>query len=100
MFEKIKQYLTHPPILVTPVSGKSFLLYVRAMDHCLGAFFAQNNDQEYEQAMYYLSRTMIGAEHRYNPIDKECLALIFAIKKMRHYLVGQRIHVIFRVNPL
>jgi len=28
---------------------------------------------------------MIGAEHRYNPIEKECLALVFAMQKMRHY---------------
>jgi len=35
---------------------------------------------------------MIGAEHRYNPIEKECLALVFVIQKMRHYLVGQTIH--------
>ena len=41
-----------------------------------------------EQAIYYLSRTMIGAEHQYNPIEKECLALVFAVQKMRHYLVS------------
>ena len=46
------------------------------------------------------SRTLIGAESHYNPIEKECLALVFAIQKKRHYLVGQTIHVIFRVNPL
>ena len=28
------------------------------------------------------------------------LSLVFAIQKTRHYLVGQTIHVIFRVNPL
>jgi len=43
---------------------------------------------------------MIGAEHRYNSIEKECLTLVFAIQKMRHYLVGQTINVISRVNPL
>ena len=43
---------------------------------------------------------MIRAEHRYNPIEKECLALVFAIQKMRHYLVGQTIHVITKANPL
>jgi len=26
-FKEIKKYLTHPPILVVPVSGKPFLLY-------------------------------------------------------------------------
>ena len=43
---------------------------------------------------------MIRAKHRYNPIEKECLALVFAVQKMRHYLVGQTINVILRVNPL
>jgi len=70
------------------------------MDHSLGALLAQKNDERHEQAIYYLSRTLIGAESRYNPIEKECLALGFATQKTRHYLVGQNIHVISRVNPL
>ena len=41
------------------------------MDHSLGALLAQNNDQNHEETIYYLSRTMIGAEHRYNPIKKD-----------------------------
>ena len=86
-FEDIKRYLTKPPVLVAPTSGKSFLLYYK-------------DDNGHEQAIYYLSRTLIGAESRYNPIVKECLALVFAIQKTRHYLVGQTIHVISRVNPL
>ena len=56
------------------VSRKSFLLYVRAMDHYLGALLAQNNNQKHEHVIYYLNRTMIRTEHRYNPIEKECLA--------------------------
>jgi len=78
-FEEIKKYLTHPTVLVAPVLEKPLLLYVRAMYHSLGALLAQNNDQNHEQAIYYLSRTMIGEEHRYNPIEKKCLALVFAI---------------------
>jgi len=78
-FEDIKEYLTKPPVLASPVSGKPFLLYVRGIDHSLGALLAQENDEGAEQAIYYLSRTLIRAESRYNPIEKECLALIFAI---------------------
>jgi len=70
------------------------------MDHSLGALLSQNNDDDFEQAIYYLSRTLIGAESRYGLVEKECLALIFAIQKTQYYLVGQAIHVIFRVNPL
>jgi len=85
--KKINRYLTHSPVLTASVSEKPFLIYVRAMDHSLGDFLAQNNDQEHEQAIYYMSRTMIGVEHQYNLILKEYLALIFAVQKMRHYFV-------------
>jgi len=43
-FKEIKQYLTQPPMLTAPVSGKSFLIYVRVMDHSLGALLTQNDD--------------------------------------------------------
>ena len=39
-FEEIKRYLTHPPILTASVSEKSFLIYVRSMDHSLRALLA------------------------------------------------------------
>jgi len=49
------------------------------MDHSLGALVIQKNNEGAEQTIYYLSRTLIGAESRYNPAEKECLALVFAI---------------------
>jgi len=63
-FEDIKEYLTKPPILVAPVSGKPFLLYVQGMDHSLGALLAQKNDEGCKKAIYYLRRTLIGVESR------------------------------------
>jgi len=68
------------------------------MNHSLGALLAQKNDQGQEQTIHYLSRTMIGADHRYNPIEKKCLALVFAVQKMWHYLVAQTIQVISKIN--
>jgi len=86
-FKDIKAYLTKPPILASHVTGKPFLPYVRGIDHSLGTLLTQKNDEGTEQAIYYLSRTLIDAENRYNPVEKECLALVFAIQKMQHYLV-------------
>jgi len=47
-FEEIKEYLTHCPVLVAPISEKPFLLYVQSMDHFLGALLAQNNEQNHK----------------------------------------------------
>ena len=99
-FEDIKTYLTNPPVLVAPKSGKPFLIYIKAMNHSISALLAQDDDNGHEQAVYYLSRTLVGAESRYPMIEKECLALVFAVQKMRHYLVGQTIYVISGVNPV
>ena len=68
--EDIKAYLTKPPVLTSPISGNLFLLYVRAIDYSLGALLAQKNDESVEQTIYYLSRILIGAESRYNPVEK------------------------------
>ena len=70
------------------------------MDHSLRALLAKNNDQGLEHTIYYLNGTMIGSEHCYNLIEKECLAVVFAVQKMRDYLVGQLIHVFSKVNSL
>ena len=97
-FVDIKKYLTKLPVLVSLISGKPFLLYVEAMNHSLGVLLAQKNNKGVEQAIYYLSRTLIGTESHYNSVEKECLALVFAIQKQRNYVVRQIIRVISKVN--
>ena len=58
------------------------------------------NDKEKENALHYLSRTLNGAELNYSPIKKNCLALIFAVKKLKHYLQAHTIYLISRADPL
>jgi len=58
---------------------KLFLLYIRAIGYSLGALLAQKNDEGFKQAIYYLSKILIGVESRYNPVEKKYLALVFTI---------------------
>jgi hypothetical protein len=44
------------------------------------------NDKDNESALYYLSMTLNGDELNYSLIEKICLALMFVIKKLKHYL--------------
>ncbi|KAG9458187.1 hypothetical protein H6P81_002695 [Aristolochia fimbriata] len=99
-FQNIKDYLMKPPVLMAPTSGKPLLLYIAAQEKSLGALLAQNDDQGKERPLYYLSRTMVGAELNYSPIEKTCLALIFAIQKLRHYLLAHSTNLISRADPL
>ncbi|KAG9453311.1 hypothetical protein H6P81_006215 [Aristolochia fimbriata] len=99
-FQNIKNYRMKPPVLMAPTSGKPLLLYIAAQEKSLGALLAQNDDKGKERPLYYLSRTMVGAELNYSPIEKTCLALIFAIQKLRHYLLAHSTNLISRADPL
>ena len=76
------------------------ILYIAAQKRSLEALLAQENYKGKEASLYYLSRTLNGAELNYSPIEKICLALMFTVKKLRHYLQTHSVRLISRANPL
>jgi hypothetical protein len=77
--------------LEAPVKGRPLILCIAVQPVSIGALLAQHNDEGKEVACYYLSRTMVGVECNYSPIEKLCLALTFTLKKMRHYMLAHEI---------
>ena len=71
--------MTNPYVLAAPMSNKPVILYTSTLDHSLGTMLAQNNDDGNEVALYYLSRLLVGVEHKYKQVEIECLALMFAV---------------------
>ncbi|XP_062006103.1 uncharacterized protein LOC133723308 [Rosa rugosa] len=99
-FESIKKYLANPPVLGAPILGKPLILYIAAQERSLGALLAQENEEKKENVLYYLSRTLTGQELNYPPIEKICLALVFAIQKLRHYMQAYTVHLVARADPV
>ena len=99
-FEIIKKYLANPPILGALMVGKPLILYIAAQKCSLGALFAQQNEENKENTLYYLSQTLMGSELNYSLIEKTCLALIFSTKKLRHYMQAYTVPLIAHANPI
>ena len=64
------------------------ILYIAAQKRSLGALLAQENDKGKEASLYYLSKTLNGAELNYSLIEKTCLALMFVVKKIETLLAS------------
>ena len=81
-FEKIKESLLSPLVLVPPTPGRPLLLYLSVSDMALGCMLAQLNDLGKERAIYYLSKRMLEYECGYIMIERLYLALVWATGRL------------------
>ena len=99
-FKAIKEYLINPPVLVPPKKGEPVKLYLAANHDSIGVLLAQDNEEGKEQAIYYLSRFLNDCESRYSAVEKLCLTLFFASKKLRYYMMPRVTYVISQTDVM
>ena len=86
-FEKIKVYLSSPPMLKAPRTGVPFRLYVAAEDKIIVAVLTQETEDK-EYVITYISQRFIDTETRYTFTEKLYLSLYYACTKLKHYLLS------------
>ena len=88
-FEEIKRHLCSSPVLLLPDPSKPFTIYSDASNFALGAVLCQvGSADNCEHPVAFMSRALNKAEKNYSVQEKECLAIISAIEKWRHYVDG------------
>ncbi|XP_058784321.1 uncharacterized protein LOC131659100 [Vicia villosa] len=85
-FDRIKEYLTKPPVLAPLVRSRPMRLYIAASESTIGSMLVQENDNGVERLLYYLSRMLNDPETRYSDIEKRCLCLYFSCMKLKQYI--------------
>ncbi|RVX23421.1 hypothetical protein CK203_000008 [Vitis vinifera] len=104
--DKIKAILdmhvpkTEKEIRVPPMPGRPLFLYLSVSDMALGCMLSQIDDSGKERAIYYLSKRMLEYKMRYVMIESLFLALVWATRRLRHYMTEYSVHLISRLDPL
>ena len=92
-FRRAKECLISAPILKCPNFELPFTIQTDASDFGLGAVLSQT-DEDGEHVVCYLSRSLAKNERKFSTTEKECLAVLWAIEKLRPYIEGYQFTII------
>ncbi len=87
-FNNIIKLLSQKPILFYPNFNAPFILSTDASQFGIGAVLSQKDEHEREHPIHYASRSLNTAERNYSTIERELLAIVYAVDKFRYYLYG------------
>ena len=76
------------PILIFPDWTKVCHVHEDASGIALGAVLTHPGDRDIDHSVAFASRKLSGAEHNYSTTEREGLAMVYALLKYRHYLLG------------
>ena len=94
-FEDLKDALTKEPVLALPDFTKPFVLMTDGSTTGLGAVLGQHHDGEpRERVIGYASRRTSRLEESYSACELECMALVWATRHFRDYILGRKTEVI------
>ena len=94
-FQQIKRLVTQTPVLRYYDASEDLVIQCDASKIGVGCALLQNG-----RPVAYASRTLSKTESNYAPIERECLAIVFACKRFDQYAAGRPVVVESDHKPL
>jgi hypothetical protein len=88
-FNALKDLVSSPPCLLMPDLDKPFVIHVDASGYAVGAVLQQDQGQGL-QPVAFESRKLQPPERNLAPYDRELIALVHALLKWKHLLLGAK----------
>ena len=87
-FDTLKKKMVTAPILVFPNWSKEFHVHVDSSSITLGAMLSQPRAGDIDHPLAFARRKLSTTEINYTTTEREGLAMVYALQKFRHYLLG------------
>ena len=92
-FQQLKQYLSRPPIMSSPVVDEILFAYIAVAFNVI-SFVLIRVDSGIQLPVYYVSKSFNEAEVRYLPLEKTILAVVHATRELPHYFQANTVVVL------
>lgn len=94
-FESIKKMVSSSPVVQPYSLNKEVTLTTDASQEALGACLTQDS-----HPVIYISRRLTDAERNYSNIEREALAILWAVVRLKHFLLGRTFVICTDHQPL
>ena len=85
----VQRALSSNPVLLLADPELPFVLQTDASSTGVGAVLLQYTEDEHLHPIAFASRKLLDRETRYSVIERECLAIVWAVSKFSRYLWGK-----------
>lgn len=99
-FSRVKELLQSSSLLVHYNPGKPLRVAADASPYGVGAVLSHVMEDRIEKPIMFASRTLTPAERKYAQVEKEALAIIYAVRKFNQFLHGQSFEIHSDHKPL
>ncbi|KHJ98390.1 hypothetical protein OESDEN_01620 [Oesophagostomum dentatum] len=99
-FEKAKDVLASPLLLTHYNPKQELIVAVDASEYGIGAVILHRFADETKKAISHSSRNLTDTEKKDGQIEKEGLALVYAVRKFHRYLFGRHFTLLTDHKPL
>ena len=100
VFVRLKEMLCKAPVLTYFDANKPIIVHCDASPYGVGAVLSHIMENGEERPVCYGSRTLSSAERNYGHVEKEGLALVYAVRKFHQYLFGMQFKMVTDHKPL
>ena len=92
-FQQLKQYLSHPPIMSSPLMDEVLFAYIAVAFYAI-SYVLIRVDSGIQRSVYYVNKSLNEAEVRYLPLEKAILAVVHATRKLPYYFQAHTVVVL------
>jgi len=89
-FNALINRVCSPPVLALPRNGLPYSIDCDASDYGIGCALFQTHPNGERKPIGFWSRSLLPAEVNYSASERECLAVVWALKTLRPYLMYER----------
>nr|CDJ88030.1 RNA-directed DNA polymerase (reverse transcriptase) domain containing protein [Haemonchus contortus] len=88
-FQRVKDVLASDLLLTHYDPTKEIVITADASEYGLGAVISHRLSDGTEKVIHHASRSLTAAEKNYSRVEKEALAITFALRKFHRYVYGR-----------